>query len=788
VGKTVVINMGVAYHFLRRNHRSPHPALYPCFGLKNSGDQLSIRRCRWASRRGIGPASILAGVLEAKNFLVVWRDFYISKELNRFLVQKIYDAYVRWRQHDLVIVKSRPGIDVAIDTRSDAVRRASRVIADMFPNIQAGTRLRTPYGPGKIVGARVDELWYVLDSEENGAWYWTAEQLCDLVGMGTLGFNVDEENCNVVVSDNDVHENELPTMSFEDFAGSLCQPTSPWSFDEDVALTGLVNTYVDKYDSDPLRISANDLEMYRQRNGILSSKTCSEVQSRYAALCVVNKAAQLALPYLDFGRPAGSLLYTQFDSAISRNFPIERFRPFISRSGSVYEDIKNVIFTRTKLYLWKLAVTETTVFTCPPPDEYERPDEIPEFVLNRMEAHFAREMRESLSFNDRLSKSLFGQLHSALGRLDDISLRRSFVHMQDAGQPRAFYVKFTGEGVDDHGGPYRAVFETAVGEEADGLLEILTPCSNARIRTGENRDQTVLNPQYVNDHKKMFLYSHLGKLIGLACRHDILLSLSLPKLIWKPLSGEPLTLPDLRATDLHVVTSLNAISSGEVPLSDAPDMLLQLLAACGVSPTKAHSLVSVLEFADEIGRNSEYIQQLCSLIHQLKLVSHKYGLQQLYKGMSCVLPAEIFSIFSSAELESLFCGEPEVDISLLQKVTEYEGVSASDRHIAQFWEALQMMSSAELSQFINFCSGRARLPSSAADLPMNFKLTGPPPQSEINPDEYLPIAQTCFFSLSLPKYSSTMVCLNKLKYAIKNATLMDADFVMRNAIGWENIR
>ena len=51
---------------------------------------------------------------------------------------------------------------------------------------------------------------------------------------------------------------------------------------------------------------------------------------------------------------------------------------------------------------------------------------------------------------------------------DDRSLRRAFAHMQDAGQTRAFFVKFTGEGVDDQGGPYRAVFETAVGEESTG--------------------------------------------------------------------------------------------------------------------------------------------------------------------------------------------------------------------------------------------------------------------------------------------------------------------------------
>lgn len=54
--------------------------------------------------------------------------------------------------------------------------------------------------------------------------------------------------------------------------------------------------------------------------------------------------------------------------------------------------------------------------------------------------------------------------------------------------------------------------------------------------------------------------------------------------------------------------------------------------------------------------------------------------------------------------------------------------------------------------FVNFCSGRSRLPASAADFPMNFKLTAPQPRADERPDDYLPVAQTCFFSLSLPRY------------------------------------
>ena len=63
----------------------------------------------------------------------------------------------------------------------------------------------------------------------------------------------------------------------------------------------------------------------------------------------------------------------------------------------------------------------------------------------------------------------------------------------------------------------------------------------------------------------------------------------------------------------------------------------------------------------------------------------------------------------------------------------------------------------------------------------------PPLESTNDPDQYLPTAQTCFFSLSLPQYTSKDIMLSKLRYAINNAELMDADFVVRNASGWDEI-
>jgi hypothetical protein len=95
------------------------------------------------------------------------------------------------------------------------------------------------------------------------------------------------------------------------------------------------------------------------------------------------------------------------------------------------------------------------------------------------------------------------------------------VHMSDAGQARAFFVKFRGEGVDDHGGPYRAALHTAVGEETSGLLDILVPCPNGAAGDFENRDKTMFNAALAADPASQGLYIFCGKLLALSCRHAV---------------------------------------------------------------------------------------------------------------------------------------------------------------------------------------------------------------------------------------------------------------------------
>jgi hypothetical protein len=153
-------------------------------------------------------------------------------------------------------------------------------------------------------------------------------------------------------------------------------------------------------------------------------------------------------------------------------------------------------------------------------------------------------------------------------------------------------------------------------------------------------------------------------------------------------------------------------------------------------------------------------------------------------GLSAVLPLELSSLFTPNELEQLVCGSSKVDIALLRQCTEYEDILPDSATACNFWRILEDMSNEERTLFLRFVWARSRMPASAQDLPMNFKLQGATGKAKETPDAYLPHAQTCFFSLTLPNYSTIEIMREKILYAISNSPNMDADVRLTSGEGW----
>ncbi len=109
-----------------------------------------------------------------------------------------------------------------------------------------------------------------------------------------------------------------------------------------------------------------------------------------------------------------------------------------------------------------------------------------------------------------------------------------------------------------------------------------------------------------------------------------------------------------------------------------------------------------------------------------------------------------------------------MDVGLLREHTVYRGVCDSDDLVKGFWEVLEGFSKMEKARFLRFVWGRSRLPR-ATHFTESFKVHATPGCG----DSRLPKADTCFFTLHLPHYSSPSVLRERLLYAIRHCEDMD---------------
>ena len=141
-------------------------------------------------------------------------------------------------------------------------------------------------------------------------------------------------------------------------------------------------------------------------------------------------------------------------------------------------------------------------------------------------------------------------------------------------------------------------------------------------------------------------------------------------------------------------------------------------------------------------------------------------------GLYSIIPPRFFNIFTWDELELLCCGRPEIDPKILKKHTIYEGYNQNSKEIKDFWAIFNEFSNEERSIYLKFVWGRARLPISEEGYSHPMKIQK---LDRTQPDKYLPLSHTCFFSIELPSYSSKQIMKEKLLYAINNCKAIDTD-------------
>jgi hypothetical protein len=121
-----------------------------------------------------------------------------------------------------------------------------------------------------------------------------------------------------------------------------------------------------------------------------------------------------------------------------------------------------------------------------------------------------------------------------------------------------------------------------------------------------------------------------------------------------------------------------------------------------------------------------------------------------------------------------------IDIEMLKRHTAYAGVSEHAPHIGYLWDVLKEFSHDQRARFVKFAWAQERLPTSDKefdDLGVRMLVKASTVRYR-DPDQALPRADTCFFNIEIPSYSSREVMRERLQVAINMDFGLEGDDVL----------
>jgi len=367
-----------------------------------------------------------------------------------------------------------------------------------------------------------------------------------------------------------------------------------------------------------------------------------------------------------------------------------------------------------------------------------------------------------------LTQTMFGIAFQQLKNTNPLYLRQK----KPGGAEPHFGIKivFKGEHVQGEGGPYRQFF-TDVGKELQGTLPLLIPCPNASQGLGENRDKWVINPS-CDAPIHIAMYEFLGRLMGLAIRTGVILPLDFPSFAWKPLVGIAPEPRDLEQIDASIYGTLRYFTRCTKDEWDA--MAPEEFFTTWLSDK---SKVPLMEGGENIRVTYENRLEYVKLVEQTRLHESKVQIAAIRRGLSDIVPLSLLNLCTWQDLEWKVSGKPYVDINLLRRHTQCSGVSPDATHIAYFWQTLQDFNQQDRRGFLRFAWAQERLPVNDEEFERTkTRMMIKPFPGLTDPNSAFPKADTCFFNIMLPEYSSPKVLRDRLLFAIyTDSHSMNAD-------------
>ncbi|TFK01725.1 E3 ubiquitin-protein ligase HECTD3 [Platysternon megacephalum] len=357
---------------------------------------------------------------------------------------------------------------------------------------------------------------------------------------------------------------------------------------------------------------------------------------------------------------------------------------------------------------------------CLKDSETSKPNFMPRLYINR---RLAMEHRDNPALDPGCKNAVFTQVHEGLKPSD--KYEKPLDYRWPLRYDQWWECKFIAEGIIDQGGGFR--------DSLADMSEELCPSS---------AESPVPLPFFVRTSNQV---------------------LALPGFVWKQLTGEEVSWSkDFPAVDSVLVKLLEVM---EVMDKETFEFKFgqELTYTTVLSDQRMVELIpnggsTVVRYEDR----KEFIR----LVQKARLEESKEQIAAMQAGLLKVVPQAVLDLLTWQELEKKVCGDPEVTVDALKKLTRFEDFEPSDTRVQYFWEALGNFTNEDRSRFLRFVTGRSRLPARIYIYPDKLG-------SETT--DALPESSTCSSSLYLPNYATAKVCEEKLRYAAYNCVAIDTD-------------
>eukprot|EP00924_Labyrinthula_sp_SR-Ha-C_P002945 augustus_masked-scaffold_13-processed-gene-11.79-mRNA-1 protein AED:0.44 eAED:0.44 QI:0/-1/0/1/-1/1/1/0/1531 len=333
----------------------------------------------------------------------------------------------------------------------------------------------------------------------------------------------------------------------------------------------------------------------------------------------------------------------------------------------------------------------------------------------------------------------------------------------------SWYTIFRGESADDYSGVFREALSLVFEEQFENNTEsckLFLPSPNNVNNTGGSRDLWVPNPNCTSE-TDILKYKFFGQLIAICVLTENPVPFPAPKIIWKHIIGEPISIKDFLVLDIGLQEQWHTVST-------YPADVIRSMVFCFSVTTLDNRVHNLLFDGDnKVIETREDIKLFLRLVRDYKENEVRFQLDAIRDGFYSLLPVHSVKLLSPRLLADIIVGQINLEVDLLKENTVYgDAVLPSDKQIQFFWLALKSFSAKQKEMYLQFVLGRSRLAHNPDSWERKHKIDL---LITTEPDKYLPRSHTCFFSIDLPAYSSFDICRKRLLFAITECKTINAD-------------